>query len=147
MRRILPSTIVIGLMLLTVAASWAAQPLRPFDEREGQWTQMPWLTMSDGSGMRATPDEAIIAGADYLQAMQADVTEDLAGNGYTGIDEDPNDPDDAGWDWRGHIPTRSIPPHDGHQLEESLRGHGTGALLRLSGHVRSGLPHGDDGCR
>ncbi len=44
-------------------------------------------------------DAALIAGADYLKGMQADVTEDNAGNGTDGIDELPDDPDDAGWDW------------------------------------------------
>ncbi len=37
---------------------------------------------------------AAIAGADYLRRMQADITEDNAGNGPT--DSDPND---GGWDW------------------------------------------------
>jgi len=37
---------------------------------------------------------AALAGADYLRYMQADVTEDNAGNGATDTD-----PDDAGWDW------------------------------------------------
>jgi hypothetical protein len=48
------------------------------------------------------PDDfgaALTAGADYLVAMQADVTEDNAGNG------DPDlDPDDAGWDWSAVAP-------------------------------------------
>jgi len=47
---------------------------------------------------------AIQAGADYLRMMQADVTEDNAGNGYDGSDEDPDDPDDGGWDWRLYPP-------------------------------------------
>ena len=44
-------------------------------------------------------DGAQTAGADYLQAMQADVTDDNAGNGTDGVDETPDDPDDGGWDW------------------------------------------------
>lgn len=39
--------------------------------------------------------DAMLAGADYLQHAQADVTEDNAGNGDPDVD-----PDDAGWDWR-----------------------------------------------
>ena len=49
-------------------------------------------------GVRSTVDAAIVAGADYLRAMQADVTEDNAGNG-TPPAESPADPNDAGWDW------------------------------------------------
>lgn len=45
-------------------------------------------------------DAALITGADYLRAMQADVTDDNAGNGTNGVNETPDDPDDAGWDWR-----------------------------------------------
>ena len=43
---------------------------------------------------------ALIAAGEYLKGMQADVTEDNAGNGTDGIDESPDDPDDGGWDWR-----------------------------------------------
>ncbi|MBD3170087.1 MAG: T9SS type A sorting domain-containing protein [candidate division Zixibacteria bacterium] len=45
-------------------------------------------------------DAALAAAADYLKAMQADITEDNAGNGFDGVDENPDDPDDGGWDWR-----------------------------------------------
>ncbi len=41
-------------------------------------------------------DAAQIAGADYLRKLQADITEDNAGNGTM---DDPDDPDDGGWDW------------------------------------------------
>jgi hypothetical protein len=44
------------------------------------------------------PGHGLLDGADYLVHMQADVTEDNAGNG-SGLSESPNDPDDAGWDW------------------------------------------------
>ncbi|MBU1950685.1 MAG: hypothetical protein KJ927_18375 [Candidatus Eisenbacteria bacterium] len=60
----------------------------------------------DSGGLRldvgdpVDPDEVLIAAADYLKAMQADVTDDNAGNGTDGFDETPDDPDDAGWDWR-----------------------------------------------
>jgi len=41
-------------------------------------------------------DMALANGADYLRKMQADVTEDNAGNGNPDV---PDDPDDGGWDW------------------------------------------------
>lgn len=44
-------------------------------------------------------DSSVAGGADYLRRMQADITEDNAGNGTNGIDEYPDDPDDGGWDW------------------------------------------------
>jgi len=43
--------------------------------------------------------DAVNAGANYLKGMQADITDDNAGNGTNGVDEDPDDPDDGGWDW------------------------------------------------
>lgn len=45
-------------------------------------------------GVPADLDDALVLGAGYLQAMQADVTEDNAGNGAADAD-----PDDGGWDW------------------------------------------------
>lgn len=41
-------------------------------------------------------DLAQTYGADYLRGMQADITEDNAGNGNPDV---PDDPDDGGWDW------------------------------------------------
>jgi len=41
---------------------------------------------------------ALVKASNYLKKMQADVTEDNAGNGSGGT-ESPNDPDDGGWDW------------------------------------------------
>ncbi len=55
--------------------------------------------MALGVGDPVDFDAALIAGADYLQAMQADITDDNAGNGTDGVDETPDDPDDGGWDW------------------------------------------------
>ncbi|MCA9757493.1 MAG: T9SS type A sorting domain-containing protein [Candidatus Eisenbacteria bacterium] len=43
--------------------------------------------------------DAWTEGAEYLRYMQADVTDDNAGNGTDGVDESPDDPDDGGWDW------------------------------------------------
>ena len=42
-------------------------------------------------------DAALVAGANYLKHAQADITEDNAGNGDPDV---PDDPDDAGWDWK-----------------------------------------------
>jgi hypothetical protein len=42
--------------------------------------------------------QSIIKAGNYLKKMQADVTEDNAGNGFNGS-ETPEDPDDGGWDW------------------------------------------------
>ena len=47
--------------------------------------------LSDPTDLKA----AAIAAADYVRYMQADFTEDNAGNGFA---PDP-DPNDAGWDW------------------------------------------------
>ncbi len=49
-------------------------------------------------------DNALVAGADYLQHAQADVTEDNAGNGNPDV---PDDPDDGGWDWNSTAFTHS----------------------------------------
>ena len=49
-------------------------------------------------------DTAITAGAAYLRHMQADITEDNAGNGNP---DNPDDPDDGGWDWSSQIFTHS----------------------------------------
>jgi hypothetical protein len=67
-----------------------ATPMSP--EKIGSQVSVP--------GSRTDFDAALIAAADYLQAMQADITDDNAGNGTDGIDESPDDPDDGGWDWR-----------------------------------------------
>lgn len=63
-------------------------------------------------------DASQIAGADYLKQMQADITDDNAGNGVNGINETPDDPDDGGWDWSVtsppapfHHTTSSSPPN------------------------------------
>ncbi len=72
-------------------------------------------------------DDALVGVADYLKAMQADVTEDNAGNGTDGVDEFPDDPDDAGWDW-----TVTSPPAPFH--------HTTGASpTNIYGETAQGL--------
>ena len=86
--------------LLAASVTLAARPLAtPFD---GQTTptvvksqRIPTvMDFGDPGDLHA----AALAGADYLVAMQADITEDNAGNGSGGL-ESPNDPEDAGWDW------------------------------------------------
>ncbi len=49
-------------------------------------------------------DASQIAGANYLRQMQADITEDNAGNGNPDV---PDDPDDGGWDWSSTTFTHS----------------------------------------
>ncbi len=82
-------------LLLIAAGAWAAGP--PATPADG---------MPDGvRGIIPTADKAfgdptdfaasMMAGADYLVGMQADFTEDNAGNGAADTD-----PDDGGWDWQ-----------------------------------------------
>jgi len=63
--------------------------------RPGEKIQTQGLTTVAGDF-----DSSLTAGADYLKQMQADITDDNAGNGFNGVDETPDDPDDGGWDWR-----------------------------------------------
>ncbi len=60
---------------------------------ENRNTEIPTVTdkaFGDPTDLKA----AAIAAADYVRYMQADITEDNAGNGAVDAD-----PDDAGWDW------------------------------------------------
>ena len=80
------------------AAAWAATPATPADGMPvGDEVAAP-----PGS-MKALGDPtdwlaSARAGADYLVMMQADITEDNAGNGGSDLIDD-DDPDDGGWDW------------------------------------------------
>ena len=95
-------TIGIGCMVVlsTSALAGASTPAVPegfghaVREESGTIPTIPALDI-------ATPGDlltALFTGADYLQTMQADVTDDNAGNGVNGVDESPDDPDDGGWD-------------------------------------------------
>ncbi|PKK85008.1 MAG: hypothetical protein CVT49_00255 [candidate division Zixibacteria bacterium HGW-Zixibacteria-1] len=83
----------------------AAAPAVPFgdDINSGEYFNTTDFNINENTREIGTPVdfiEAIGAGANYLRVMQADITEDNAGNGTDGVDENPDDPDDGGWDWR-----------------------------------------------
>ena len=94
--------LTLGLLLgLGTGTAWAApQPAARFG------ADMPAGTAVKGGAQAVDvfgdPDDfgaALSAGAAYLVRMQADISEDNAGNG------DPDlDPDDAGWDWSAVAP-------------------------------------------
>ncbi|MCB9365886.1 MAG: T9SS type A sorting domain-containing protein [Calditrichaeota bacterium] len=96
--------VVIGLILTaaTVFARGTEKPLAvPFDGTtfEPTFAVMTADRSLDALGAPVDWDAAVIAGGDYLKGMQADVTDDNAGNGTNGVNESPDDPDDGGWDW------------------------------------------------
>ena len=101
-------SIVILLVLVaifTCTANAASRPMAsPFSEgstlQAGEIQSRFHFPMLKSVGDAVDFDQALIDAADYLRAMQADITEDNAGNGTDGIDEYPDDPDDGGWDWR-----------------------------------------------
>jgi len=98
-------------MILTVAAIGTianAASVTPFDT-DTQTQLLPPNSDKARDAASATAldlgdpvdfDAALQAGADYLRVMQADITDDNAGNGTDGVDETPDDPDDGGWDWK-----------------------------------------------
>ena len=79
---------------------------------------------------------ALAAASGYLNRMQADVTEDNAGNG-SGALESPNDPDDGGWDWV----VTSPPAPFFHTTAASPKNiYGVTALGLYHGYLASGNP-------
>jgi len=82
------------LLLVMAAQAWAACPVAsPFGQTDFQKAgalRLPDKAFGDPTDLPA----ATAAGAAYLVEMQADVTEDNAGNGNPD-----GDPDDGGWDW------------------------------------------------
>ena len=91
-------TLLILLPLLLATTAWAdGPPALPFEgvpagERET-------ISADKAFGDPADFLAAAQAGADYLRYMQADITEDNAGNGPVAPDVDDDDLDDGGWDW------------------------------------------------
>lgn len=91
--------------IFMVTPAQAATPAQPFDESASLAAES--LKHDDvtapysffRSVTAADLFTSMVSGADYLQAMQADITEDNAGNGLDGAGESPDDPDDGGWDW------------------------------------------------
>ena len=107
------SSILLVITVLVAGVALAApadqRTVQPFD-----WNQTPpafaapvarHLPILGALGDIVDFDQAIADGADYLQQMQADFTEDNAGNG-SGITESPDDPDDGGWDWIVNTPAQ-----------------------------------------
>jgi hypothetical protein len=77
---------------------------------------------------------ALVAASNYLKKMQADVTEDNAGNG-SGVAESPNDPDDGGWDWA----VTSPPAPFFHTIDPSYKNlYGVSAIGLYDGFVQTG---------
>ncbi|MBL0061411.1 MAG: hypothetical protein IPP40_07990 [bacterium] len=83
-----------------------------------------WLSTLDNAGL-------------YLRQLQADVTEDNAGNGTNGVNESPDDPDDGGWDWMLNWNTDPL----AHSVEPSPRNlYGPTALGVYHAYLRTGDP-------
>ena len=94
--------IKLGLLVALLLGSGAllAQIATPFDGNNLNITTEKGDIPEPIAALDLMATDAMIAGADYLQHAQADVTEDNAGNGNP--DTDPND---AGWDWVLASPT------------------------------------------
>ncbi len=83
-----------------------------------------WLITLDNAGL-------------YLRQLQADVTEDNAGNGTNGVNESPDDPDDGGWDWMLNWNTDPLT----HSVASSPRNlYGPTALGVYHAYLRTGDP-------
>ncbi len=93
---------IFSILILFPLISSADNYAVPFNDNQVGIIQLTHSSINED--IRADGDpigfkDAMFAGADYLRFMQADVTEDNAGNGTDGVDESPDDPDDGGWDW------------------------------------------------
>ncbi len=89
--------LALAAIIVLTSGAWAGSPTAPGTENiSGEQGILP-VDPVDLEG-------ALLGGADYVKAMQADVTDDNAGNGTDGVDESPDDPDDGGWDWRVTTP-------------------------------------------
>ena len=104
--RFIALAVAIAILLLGAAAFPAnsgGKPIAmPFDGKAAAVTTEAGMRANNialGSpGDLVNLGQSTIKAGNYLKKMQADVTEDNAGNG-SGESESPNDPDDAGWDW------------------------------------------------
>lgn len=115
------AVMVAALVCLSTASS-VAKTATPWPHVNSSTIPNPPATVKtmvvDDVGDPVNFDSSLIHAADYLRQMQADVTEDNAGNGTDGVDEVPDDPDDGGWDWALNSPpdpfahsTSSSPPN------------------------------------
>ncbi|RKX30425.1 MAG: hypothetical protein DRP71_15060, partial [Verrucomicrobia bacterium] len=86
---------VIGIMALATVAAMAGGPVAsPEGVLQGERGEIPFVTdkaFGDPTDFKA----AALAGANYVRYMQADFTEDNAGNGFTDAD-----PDNGGFGWQ-----------------------------------------------
>jgi len=91
------------ILVSSFALCWAdTNPRSLQDETDGLFdVRLPSYGIPHNDAIAEVQDlgEAVNAGASYLKGMQADITDDNAGNGTNGVDENPDDPDDGGWDW------------------------------------------------
>ncbi len=93
---------VLTLVMCMAFSAWAVP--RPIATHfDGDLSLPFWAEPMRGDALDSPGDPvnwstALTAGGNYLKAMQADITEDNAGNG-SGGSESPDDPDDGGWDW------------------------------------------------
>lgn len=86
---------LLAFMLAGTAAAFAANP--PVASFESVNLSPQPSTLPPAGKALGDPGDFLasaLAGANYLRYMQADLTEDNAGNGPADVD-----PDDAGWDW------------------------------------------------
>ncbi len=98
------SLALVLLLALVFASAMASNGGRPIASPDADLTGFAPVGTQSRQTALGTPGDvvnfgtAVTLGGNYLKKMQADVTEDNAGNG-SGGSESPNDPDDAGWDW------------------------------------------------
>ncbi len=98
--------LMIALMVTLVCGISASADLRPIASRDIDGPVASEAAIPAGSFITGVNyATALQDGADYLQGMQADITEDNAGNGDP---DSPDDPDDGGWDWVSTIFSHSI---------------------------------------
>ncbi|KAA3636615.1 MAG: T9SS C-terminal target domain-containing protein [Calditrichaeota bacterium] len=96
--------VIFSLVLFCTGTLYSASlPINHFDDNSVNLINIEQLdkklqnfTNAAAPGDPVDFDAAQIAGADYLRRLQADITEDNAGNGNPDV---PDDPDDGGWDW------------------------------------------------
>jgi hypothetical protein len=93
MQRILSILGIVTLLVVAAGQAFAVQPMLPWSEDQPAMPPHTPAITSPDQGARAGGGGAL-AGADYVVMMQADLTEDNAGNGNPDVD-----PEDAGWDW------------------------------------------------
>lgn len=88
---------IVALLLTSAGYAVAVPPATPWSEDAAAMPDRVVSSSNGFDGVRTGASLGVLAAADYLVKMQADFTEDNAGNGNP--DSPVNDPDDAGWDW------------------------------------------------